>query len=71
MVYPDPTYQRVVENLWELGMESIDYNKDSFVIITVNIMTKHNGVKRLNVYTELKSALLEGYYVVAFQEMNE
>lgn len=69
--YPDPHYQKVVESLWEVNMESSDSDKNSFVIITVNIVTKHNGVKRFKVYTELKSALMDGYYVVAFEEINE
>ena len=69
--YPDPHYQKVVESLWEMSMESLDSDNNSFVIITVNIMTKHNGVKRFKVYTELKSALMDGYYVVAFEEISE
>lgn len=28
-------------------------------------------MKRFKVYSELKSALMEGYYVVAFEEVNE
>jgi PAS domain-containing protein len=68
--YPDPHYQKVVESLWELSMESIDNEKDSFVTVTVNIQTKAHGVKRFKVYTELKSALTDGYYVVAFEEIN-
>ena len=68
--YPDPHYQKVVESLWELSMESIDAEKDSFVTVTVNIQTKAHGVKRFKVYTELKSALMDGYYVVAFEEIN-
>jgi hypothetical protein len=51
-------------------MESIDAEKDSFVTVTVNIQTKSHGVKRFKVYTELKSALMDGYYVVAFEEIN-
>jgi len=66
IAYPDPHYQKVVERLWELSMESMDSGNDSFVNITVNIQTKYNDVKRFNVYTELKSALMDGYYVVAF-----
>jgi hypothetical protein len=69
--YPEPSYQKVVENLWELSMESLDSDNDSFVIVTVNIMTKHNGVKRFKVYTEVKSALMAGYYVVAFEETDD
>ena len=69
--YPDPHYQKVVESLWEVSMETIDSNNNSFVIITVNVMTKHNGVKRFKVYTELESALMEGYYIVAFEETKE
>ena len=65
--YPDPNYQKVVESLWELGMESIDSKNDEFVTMTVNIMTKCNGVKRFKVHTELKSALVDGYYVVTFE----
>lgn len=69
--YPDPDYQKVVENLWELSMETVDINKDSFVTMTVNIMTKCFGVKRFKVNTELKSALVDGYYVVTFEEVFE
>jgi len=69
--YPDPQYQKVVERLWEMGMESRGSGEDNFVLVTVNIMTKHNGVKRFKVYTEIESALLEGYYVVAFEEASE
>lgn len=68
--YPDRQYQKVVESLWELSMESIDAEKDSFVMVTVNIQTKSHGVKRFKVYTELKSALMDDYYVVAFEEIN-
>ena len=71
IAYPDPQYQKVVERLWEMTMESKGSNNDNFVIMTVNIMTKHNGSKRFKVYTELESALLEGYYVVAFEETSE
>ena len=67
--YPDPHYQKVVEQLWEVSMETVDPDKNSFVIVTVNVTTKHNGVKRFKVYTELNSALMEGYYVVAFEEV--
>ena len=69
--YPDPNYQKVVESLWELSMESIDSNNDNFVTITVNIMTKSNGTKRFKVNTELKSALVDGYYTVTFEEVSE
>lgn len=69
--YPDPNYQKVVENLWELGMESVDVNNDSYVTITVNIMTKFNGVKRFEVHTELKSTLKDGYYIVKFEEISQ
>ena len=69
--YPDPDYQKVVERLWEMSMESSDSENESFVSMTVNIMTKHDGVKRFKVYTELGSALLEGHYVVAFEETSE
>lgn len=68
--YPDPLYQKVVESLWEMSMETLDSENNSFVIVTVNIATKYNGVKRFKVYTELRSALLDGYYVVAFEEIN-
>jgi hypothetical protein len=69
--YPDPDYQKVVERLWEMSMESKGSNDDNFVSMTVNIMTKHKNIKRFKVYTELQSALLEGYYVVAFEETSE
>ena len=68
--YPDPNYQRVVESLWEQSMEAIDSEHDSFVSITVNIMTKYKGIKRFNVNTELKSALIDGYYIVTFEEVS-
>ncbi len=70
-VYPDAQYQKVVESQWELSMESLDSDNDSFVSMTVNIKTKHNGVKRFNVCTELKNVLIDGYYVVTFEEVNE
>lgn len=66
-VYPEPDYQKVVESQWELGMESLLENKDSFVLMTVNIMTKYNGTLRFNVYTEFKSFLVDGYYAVVFE----
>lgn len=66
-VYPEPDYQKVVESQWELGMESLNENKESFVLMTVNIMTKHNGRIRFNVYTEYKSFLVHGYYAVVFE----
>tara|TARA_B110000467_G_scaffold121731_1_gene113266 strand:+ start:891 stop:1310 length:420 start_codon:yes stop_codon:yes gene_type:complete len=69
--YPDPQYQKVVESLRELSMESSESTDNSFVVVTVNIMTKHNGVKRFKVYTEVESTLLDGYYVVTFEETNE
>ena len=68
--YPDLNYQRVVESLWEQSMEAIDSEHDSFVSITVNIMTKYKGIKRFNVNTELKSALIDGYYIVTFEEVS-
>ncbi len=37
-------------------MAAIDVDSDNFVTITVNIMTKHNGVRRFEVKTELKVA---------------
>lgn len=67
--YPDLQYQQVVERLWEMSMEAKSSDNDNFVLMTVNIMTKHHGVKRFKVYTELESALLDGYYVVAFEEI--
>jgi len=48
-------------------MESIDSKNDNFVTITVTIMTKYNSVKRCKGHTELKSALVDGYYVVTFE----
>ncbi|RHW77835.1 hypothetical protein [Colwellia sp. RSH04] len=68
--YPDAQYQKVVENLWEIEMESIDLDADEFVIITVNIMTKHNNMKRFDVKTELKSSVTKGYYAVIFDEVS-
>ena len=67
--YPDPHYQKVVEQLWEMSMETLDPIQNDFVMVTVNINTKYEGTKRFNVFTELNSALLEGYYVVAFEEV--
>ncbi|MGB1261592.1 MAG: hypothetical protein ACPG52_01675 [Cognaticolwellia sp.] len=67
--YPDPSYQKTVASLWELNMESAIANMEDIVTLTVNIMTKYQGVKRFNVHTELKSTLLDGYYVVQFEEM--
>jgi hypothetical protein len=67
--YPDPQYQKVVESLWEMEMESVDLDKDSLVTITVNIMTKHKNIKRFQVNTELKSSLKNGYYIVSFEEV--
>mgnify|MGYP000184805844 CR=1 FL=1 len=69
--YPDPQYQKVVERLWEISIESKNLDNDNLVLMTVNIMTKNNGIKRFKVYTEMESALLDGYYVVAFEEINE
>lgn len=70
-VYPEPQYQEVVKRNWEISVESTAINNDSFVIMTTNITTKHNGIKRFKVYTEITSALLEGHYVVAFEEISE
>jgi PAS domain-containing protein len=69
--YPDPQYQKVVERLWEISIESKNLDNDNLVLMTVNIMTKNNGIKRFKVYTEMESALLDGYYVVAFEEIIE
>lgn len=71
VAYPDPQYQKVVERLWEMNVETLGSEKDNFVIMSVNIMTKHRGMKRFKVYTELRSALLEGFHVVAFEEIDE
>jgi hypothetical protein len=54
-----------------MSMETKNSQNDNFVLLTVNIMTKHHGVKRFKVYTELESALLDGYYVVAFEEVSD
>jgi len=69
--YPEPKYQKVVESLWELKMESMlsANNVDNFAIVIVNVTTKYNGVKRFKVYSEFKSVLIDGYYVVAFKEI--
>lgn len=69
--YPDIQYQKVIERLWEVSVEEQSSEQNRFVIMTVNIMTKHRGIKRFKVYTELQSALLEGYHVVAFEETEE
>ena len=69
--YPDPQYQKAVERLWEISIESKNLDNDNLVLMTVNIMTKNNGIKRFKVYTEMESALLDGYYVVAFEEIIE
>lgn len=68
--YPDPNYQKTVENLWELYIESAGVSDKSFAMMTVNIMTKYHGVKRFKIHTELKSALIDGYYIVAFKEVD-
>ena len=52
-------------------MESIKGNHDIFAMVTAKIMTKSKGMKRFKVYTELKNALIDGYYVVEFKEVNE
>ena len=64
--YPDPQYPKVVERLWEISIESKNSDNDNFVLMTIDIMTKNNGIKRFKVYTEIESDLLDGYYVVAF-----
>lgn len=69
--YPDPQYQKVVERLWEVNVDAQSSGEENFVIMSVNIMTKHRGTKRFKVYTELQSSLLEGYHVVAFEEIEE
>ncbi len=69
--YPDLTYQKFVQNLWELHMESVDIKTDKYVTLTVNVMTKHNGVKRFKVQTELESSISDGYYIVTFEEVIE
>ena len=66
--YPDTNYQKVVESLWEMEMESVNLDSDRSVTITVNIMTKHNGVIRFEVETEIISSLRDGYYAVSFKE---
>ena len=69
--YPEPNYQKTAEDLWELYMESVSINDESFAIMTANIMTKHCGMKRFKIYTELKNAFIDGYYAVAFKEVDE
>jgi hypothetical protein len=68
--YSDPQYQKVVERLWEMSIESKNLDNDNFVLMTVNIMKK-NGIKRFKAYTEMENALLNGYYIVAFEKIIE
>ena len=67
--YPSSSYQKVVQNQWELIMESVDPQSESSVMMTVNIRTKHNGTRRFNVYSEIGFGLVPGHYVVAFEEV--
>jgi len=67
--YPSSSYQKVVQNQWELIMESVDPHSESSVVMTVNIRTKHKGTKRFNVYSEISFGLLPGHYAVAFEEV--
>lgn len=60
----------MVERLWEMSIESKNLDNDNFVLMTVNIMKK-NGIKRFKAYTEMENALLNGYYIVAFEKIIE
>ena len=66
-IYPDEQYQKVVERQWELEVETALSRDDGFVLLKVNLMTKHNGQKRFKVYTELTDMLIQGYYIVALE----
>lgn len=66
-IYPDVQYQKVVERQWELEVETALSRDDGFVLLMVNLMTKHNGQKRFKVYTELTDMLIQGYYIVALE----
>ena len=57
--------------MWEMNVESKGADKDNFIFMKANIMTKQNGVKRFKIYTELQSALMDEYHVIAFEETSE
>jgi hypothetical protein len=70
-IYPDQDYQKVVERQWELQVSLALECDESFVFLDVNMMTKTGEQKRYKVYTEMKSQLIPGYYVVAFEQIND
>jgi PAS domain-containing protein len=68
-LYPNPEYQKVVERQWELKVSMALEGEESFVSLDVNITSKAGELKRYKVYTEMKSQLVPGYYVVAFEPL--
>jgi PAS domain-containing protein len=67
--YPEPKYQKAVASQWELAVEDAIEEGKGFILLDVNINTKHKGVKRFRVYTEINSLLIPGYHIVALEPL--
>ena len=65
--YPDLDYQAVVSRQWELACEMAEESGDHFVVMEVNITTKHKGEKRFRVYSEQSDVIVDGCYLLIFE----
>ena len=65
--YPNPDYQTVVARQWELACETAQESDEHFVMMEVNIMTKHKGERRFRVFAEQSDTMVEGCYMLAFE----
>jgi hypothetical protein len=67
--YPNTDYQRVVNSQWDLEKAlSIETNR-GFVNMEVNIMTKHDLLRRFAIYTQIDCLLIPNHYVLAFERI--
>ena len=63
----DLDYQAVVSRQWELACEMAEESGDHFVVMEVNITTKHKGEKRFRVYSEQSDVIVDGCYLLIFE----
>jgi PAS domain-containing protein len=69
LAYPDPGYRKAVEQQWELLFQDAIDSCESSIVLDVNIMTKHRGLRRFSVRAEIESKILADHYVVLFSSI--
>lgn len=68
--YPEEEYRSAIARQWELEVESAREAGNLNVKMNANITTKHQGLRRFMIHTQLDCSLIDNHYVVVFEPLS-